>query len=1387
MASRISGNRELNYVAHLDISEAKKRAEELKNKYVQLAKLAASVPGSAAAMDVKPLSNYRQAQLQMQQALADSRAEVQRLRQEQEQLRLQTEQLRNAQQQAKTQTEQLKIAEQQLKNEFQQGRISQQQYNEAILKNKVEQSALNNSITQGKVDAQNYKTEIARLNLQQKQQTAATREARQAMKGVSGSYQEAQERLRQLGAQIKSVEGGFSSMGKVQQARIKEYRELNGRLQEFDRNMGNHQRNVGNYRSVLDGVGGSLKSLVAGYLSAAAVITTATATFTQSLKSDAVRTSLEFTFGSVDLADAKLKELLETSNRLGVNYNALTSSYKSFTGAVIASNFDFQEGERIFNAVAGASARLKLSADDTEGALRALQQMISKGNVQAEELRGQLGERIPGAFSIAARAMGVTESKLNDMLKAGDVLAVDLLPKLANELEKTFDTDSEEKVTGLSAAFQRLNNVFSGAVSSSSNISSFFESVINGVTRTADSIIGIVNSKSWDEFWARMFVNDDGQTGKNIRSINDAYDSAQKTIGKAFNFDAANAGSKELVANYEELRIAHEKASKALEVYKKGVADGSLTEKGKTNIKSLTQSVDLLYSKMTQAERLLPKMAAPDQKTGKTKAEIAAEKKAAREAESALKAQRSLQEKINEMIQQGLNKQLSADEQELQSVRNKYDEMRDEAIKFNNDPVNKKRGLRVDSGGLTQAQDTEITALRSKQAVNTLKEQLDAQKGMYEDYEFFKEKLGKTKADEMFSDRLKGTQTYLEKLQKMEEEILDPQQSKGADSGGQDLSAADKAKLKEIQDRIDKEKILEDRKIAELLERLRSYEEERLILQQSYAEERSKLTKESDKAALDAQEREAIAILDDANVQKLDAYKALYEGIDRLSDNAAKDVIAAAQEMLDGLVKAGKISKEFAKEIGLRIADTDDALKDRMPVRLKDIAQSLGAVASQVGEIDEGFGNMIGTLANVIGSITSIKSIMDGLAKAQKDGTGSLLGSISGGIGIAGAAIGIITGISKALTSVSQKEREQAKYTYDLQLKQTEAVTKALERQVAAIEEAFGTERLTKYNESLKSIGKSYDDMTKQIAGKYTLSGDAQIDKAIKMINEGGNPGSLFKEVVESMAKAGVITNLTGIADGIKDITQSAEGLDQLQQLLDLGKLDEQTAILVSNAIKQAQLYKDTLNALKAETTGTTFNEIADSIVSMFEKGTTAAEDFGNSFEEIMKRSILNSFKRDYLAKELQSFYDEFAEASKDTLTSQEIAILEARYQQIISNGKTKFEDLEKVAGVSFGQDKTPASLSSNRVTASLTEETASRTLAVWTGMHDINKRQLVELNSIKTTAADFYLIARDNFNVQLQIERNTANTVSELKSAVTELKAINKNTGGMSTRDMGR
>ena len=66
----------------------------------------------------------------------------------------------------------------------------------------------------------------------------------------------------------------------------------------------------------------------------------------------------------------------------------------------------------------------------------ALGQMMSKGKISSEELRRQMGERIPIAMQAMANAAGVSIQQLDKMLKNGDIYSKDILPRFAEELDK---------------------------------------------------------------------------------------------------------------------------------------------------------------------------------------------------------------------------------------------------------------------------------------------------------------------------------------------------------------------------------------------------------------------------------------------------------------------------------------------------------------------------------------------------------------------------------------------------------------------------------------------------------------------------------------------------------------------------------------------------------------------------------------------------------------------------------------------------------------------------------------------------------------------------------------------------------------------------------------
>lgn len=206
----------------------------------------------------------------------------------------------------------------------------------------------------------------------------------------------------------------------------------------------------------VNGLGSRLKTLAGGLGAAFAVrsIVTTTANFQ----------SLENAINATSTDGAKnIQFLNEQVDRLGLDINAAYKGYKTFSGAMMGTNLAGEQGNKIFRQVSEAATVMGLSGEQSEGAFLALGQMMSKGTVSAEELRGQLGERIPGAFQIAARAMGVTTAKLGDMMQKGEVVASEFLPKFGNELEKNFGAKSgkasqslQSNINKMDASFERL-------------------------------------------------------------------------------------------------------------------------------------------------------------------------------------------------------------------------------------------------------------------------------------------------------------------------------------------------------------------------------------------------------------------------------------------------------------------------------------------------------------------------------------------------------------------------------------------------------------------------------------------------------------------------------------------------------------------------------------------------------------------------------------------------------------------------------------------------------------------------------------------------------------------------------------------------------------------
>ncbi|EQB8367535.1 tape measure protein, partial [Escherichia coli] len=126
------------------------------------------------------------------------------------------------------------------------------------------------------------------------------------------------------------------------------------------------------------------------------------------------------------------------ADKTGLNISEGLSSYAKFAAGAQGSMSQEQTQELFGNATA-MSRLMGLSNDELNGILKAFEQMASKGKIQAEELRGQLGDRMAGAFKLFAEALGMTATELDKAMKDGKILSSDTLPKVAKQMGLMID------------------------------------------------------------------------------------------------------------------------------------------------------------------------------------------------------------------------------------------------------------------------------------------------------------------------------------------------------------------------------------------------------------------------------------------------------------------------------------------------------------------------------------------------------------------------------------------------------------------------------------------------------------------------------------------------------------------------------------------------------------------------------------------------------------------------------------------------------------------------------------------------------------------------------------------------------------------------------------
>jgi tape measure domain-containing protein len=226
-----------------------------------------------------------------------------------------------------------------------------------------------------------------------------------------------------------------------------------------------------------------------------AVMATGAALFESQIKLDKFNALMRAGLGaSAQQAAEHLDYVRNTAYRLGLDLNSTAMGYAKLTAAARGTELEGKNTRLVFEGVSTATAAMAMTAAETDGVLLALTQMLSKGRVSAEELTGQLGERMPGALSIASRAMGVSTQELYKMMEQGKLMASDFLPKFASQLKKELGGAAAEASANAQASVNRfygsLEKLKQSIVGSGlgKNMTAQIELAANSINSLADHI-----------------------------------------------------------------------------------------------------------------------------------------------------------------------------------------------------------------------------------------------------------------------------------------------------------------------------------------------------------------------------------------------------------------------------------------------------------------------------------------------------------------------------------------------------------------------------------------------------------------------------------------------------------------------------------------------------------------------------------------------------------------------------------------------------------------------------------------------------------------------------------------------------------------------------------
>ncbi len=733
---------------------------------------------------------------------------------------------------------------------------------------------------------------------------------------------------------------------------------------------------------------------------------------------------------------------------------------------------------------------------------------------------------------------------------------------------------------------------------------------------------------------------------------------------------------------------------------------------------------------------------APDEKAAKRYARLIEERK---------KLEEDLLKGLSEARRQGMTQE----DRDYAEIEARYEENIKRIDELN---AKLKKGDRLGYGKAEAQRAVELGQVGENTVIEEYKKEIEAKKLIFAEFEQYKIKFGPERAQEEFKDQIGEFTSYLSYL----DSELNKRKKDTSNLAKRQNEVVNPLKKEEEQ----KERARAVENLMRIYESTKTFNLQRLELERKYQEDRAIIEADNlpDKAGriqnLKANLDEETRAINDAELKKSEIYKKFSADTTEYSKQQLRDLIAMYKVII---ANSAGLSEELKAQLKKGLEDAEKQLTQ--PTKANQvIADQYRQMANDLANVSAAFGDLAALVGDSNAGLADTLNTMGELAAVGADAAASVASFASGDI-VGGITKGIksIVGLFSIAKKARESERKALQELIDFQDQQVigELAVNATIRERIRLQENINALTL----ENLATTRKTLQEQKSGVENDY--------NRVMALLQK--QQAIVGKETYKTGGFLGF-----GRKTETRDITQGLMGksYDQIEQLFISGQLTDKAKELFQELqkIKEEggdidQMLEDNAREAREVFTGTTSDGILDTMLQAFADGKRGAADFADSFEEIMRKSILNSFKFSALEGPINEFYKEFAAAAESggQLTQTEKDDLKARYDAIIAGAGKTFDELQAMTNTSLvdaGADTAKKGNSLSGAIKGMSQESA-----------DLISGQF---GGLRITAIQQLEIAGQSLAVHRQIEVNTSR-LHEVVPLLKDIKsAAEKNSGAL-------